>query len=224
MKIVTATPTALTLKLANRIGWLMLGLALLAAGLWLVLWVKPQPLTPPEADILAMLRQHAQDPQLKPDFQTPSTGGVSLELAGYVVAVLFSGGRWLFLLGVIGLLAGMVMVFNPASRSQMVSFNASTGQVSLNRPGWFFRSHVETYPFKNIAEVRVERNPTLTGSAENCYRVCLVISHSECAPLSPNYVYYKTVIPFSRYRYDYATCQQLVGRIEATLNLAQSAL
>ncbi len=219
MNIVTATPTELTLKLTQRNVWLMLGLALLAAGLFVIIWVKPQPLTPPEADILAMLHQHSQDPQLEPDFQTPSTGGVSLELAGYTVGVLFSGGRWLFWLGVIGLLAGMVMVLSPANRSQTVLFNATTGQVRLSRPGWFFRSHVETYPFKNIAEVRVERD---AGPGENRYRVCLVISHSEGAPLGPNYVYYKTVIPFSRYRHDYSTCQQLVDRIEATLNLPQS--
>jgi hypothetical protein len=222
MKIITDTPGQLTVKLVKRPGWLILGLALLAVGLAIIIWVKPQPLAPVKADILSMLRQQAEDPRLEPDYQPPSVGGVSLDLVGYTVGALFSGGRWLFLLGVASLLAGGTMALSPAGRSRKVSFSASPGQVSLTRPGWFFRSRTESYPFRNIAEARVERNPTFTGPAETCYRVCLVISHSEGTPLSPNFVSYKTVVPFSRYRYDYHTCQKVVDRIELALNRPQA--
>jgi hypothetical protein len=109
-------------------------------------------------------------------------------------------------------MVGLIILVGPY-RSTKTTFDKSQQQVTLKQPRWFFRSKVEVYPFQNIAEVRVERD-RFTRRKNRNYGVSLVISHSEGAPLSDNYVHYKTVFPLSEsFRYDYERARSVVDRI-----------
>jgi hypothetical protein len=63
---------------------------------------------------------------------------------------------------------------------------------------------------------RVERDRLNTR--ENSYGVTLVFSHNEGAPLSPNFIQYKTVFFLSEsFRYDYERARAMADRINSFL-------
>lgn len=218
MKIVKQTPTELILRLANNTLWLMFGGIILVAGLVAVIWIRPQVPRWAKPEVATLIERQSEDVNLETASQNTSTEKVGLDLAGQTAAFLFNREWQLFLVGLVGLIGGGMMMVGPLSGSRSVKFDKSSGQVVLTQPGWFFRSNTEVYCFEDISEVRVERDRVSTGRNDKSYRVSLVFSHHEGIPLSPNYVHYKTVFPFSRYQYDYQSTQSMAAGIRAFLN------
>jgi hypothetical protein len=151
-----------------------------------------------------------------PDTQNPSLAATGFRLTYYTGRLIFTRERPVVVVALVSLIAGLLILIGPF-RGQVVTFDKSQQRVDLKRPGWFFRSHVETYPFQRISEVSVERERASTKSERN-FGVILSISHSEGAPLSRNYVHYKTVLPVSQaFRYDYDRAKTMAEQIKKFL-------
>lgn len=213
MIIAKQTPTELRISLDSKTWLLAFGVIILVVGLLTIFFVKTQPLMySPEA--LSLLEQlQADPPGTEPDFLVPSIGNMAFDLARYANRQLLVGEHLLFLGGVFGIVVGIIILIG-TNRSRTVTFDSSQQQVIIKQPSWLFGSKTETYPFQNIAEVRVTRDRETTGKTDYNYRVELVIGHSEGKPLSHDYVYYKTVFPLSKaYQYDYNSAQDMVDTI-----------
>ena len=217
MKIAKQTPTILTVKSNKHLRLLVFGIAIFALGLLAIIVVRVQPLRQSDLQVskLFYFQQESAD-SFNPDTQTPSLAATGFRLTYYTGRLIFTRERPVVVLALVGLIAGLLILIGPF-RGQVVTFDKSRQQVELKRSLWFFRSHVEIYPFRQISEVSVERERASTKSERN-FGVILSISHSEGAPLSRNYVHYKTVHPVSQsFRYDYNRAKTMAERIQTFL-------
>jgi hypothetical protein len=169
--------------------------------------------------IKASQERDPADSQLR----TPSTGYASLNLAHYVGQLLLSRERPLLLLSALAVLVGLVSLAAP-HRSRTVTLDKARQQVTLTRPRWFFLTRVETYPLSSISTVRTDWDRARRQPTDRKYRVELVIGHSEGAPLSHDYLFYKTVYPLTEsYRSDRETAQEMVAQIRGFLGKQEGA-
>ena len=212
MKIAKQTPSELTISTSYHAGLRLLGLALLVIGLLAVFIVKVQPLGQPELQDPSLLRQQqAGRPEVEPNFQEPSPSEAGYRFARYIGQSLLYQERPLLVVTVLGIVAGLVILAGPFGY-RLAKFDGARRQVVFKQPGWFFRSKVDSYAFGDISEVRVERDRSSRNDRN--YGVSLVIGHSEGAPLSRSYIFYKTVFPLSdSFRYDYSTAEKVVDQI-----------
>lgn len=215
MKIARQTPTELTISSNHYARLRLLGLALLVTGLLVLFVVRVQPLGQPELQDPSLLRQQqAGRPEVKPDFQEPSPSETGYRFARYVGQSLLYQERPLLAAAALGIIAGLVIMAGPFGR-RLAEFDAGQRQVVFKQPDWFFRSRQESYAFEDISEVRVERDRAGRRNERN-YGVSLVIGHSEGAPLSRSYIFYKTVFPLSdSFRYDYQSAREIADQIRA---------
>ncbi len=215
MKIAKQTPDELIISTSHHAGLRLLGLALLVIGLLVIFMVKAQPLGPRELQDPSLLRQQqAGRPEVEPDFQEPSPSEAGYRFARYIGQSLLNQERPLLVAAALGMMIGLVMLAAPFGRRR-AEFDGAHRRVVFKQPGWFFHSRSESYAFGDISEVRVERDRTGRRNDRN-YGVSVVIGHSEGAPLSRSYIFYKTVFPLSdSFRYDYPTAEKMVDQVRA---------
>lgn len=215
MKIAKQTSDELIISTNHRAGLRLLGLALLIFGLLVVFLVRVQPLGQRELQDPSLLRQQqAGRPEVEPDFQEPSPSEAGYRFVRYVGQSLLNQERPLLVVAALGMIAGLVILAGPFGHRR-AEFDGAHRRVVFKQPGWFFRGRAESYAFDDISEVRVERDRTGRRNDRN-YGVSLVIGHSEGAPLSRSYIFYKTVFSLSdSFRYDYPTAKKLVDQVRA---------
>jgi len=218
MKVIKQTSDQLVIQTHNRVMLLALGVVLLVVGILIVLLVRIEPLGYiPEG--LTLSEEQKGDADLDPEFEGPSAGKVGFELSRYASRQLLSGPRPLFLAGRLAIMIGLLLVLAP-TRSRTIRLDKDKGQIIIQKPAWFFRFKEDKQDLKNLVDVIVEQNPEADDQvkAAAACRVDLVISHSEGIPLTPNYIYYRTIHPLSqRYRYTQETAQAMVERIQSFL-------
>jgi hypothetical protein len=218
MKVVKQTPTILVVKAGAKTSLLIWGAIILLAGILAIALIRVDPLTYIDAHAPALIRASQETDPSDSQLRAPSTGYAGLNLAHYVGELLFAKTRPFVALGILGVIVGLFIVLTP-HHNRSVVLNKAAQQVILKQPKWFFRSKAERCSFQDVSEVRVERDRETAGRSEKNYRVALVISHSEGAPLSRNYIHYKTVFPLSEtYRYDYKSAREVVDRIHTFLH------
>ena len=209
MRISQQTPTLLTVKTGKRKRLFALGLFLLVAGLLIVSLLRIRPLSGTDLRPPRLIFQ--QEQTLEPESEIGKDA--TFRFAYQITKQTTSGLRPIIFLGVLGLIAGLTILLGP-NRSDTVIFDKANKRLTLKQPRWFFRSEIETYPFEDIAEVRVERDRSSGTNNMNNYGVNLVLSHSQGTPLTNNYIHYKTVFPLSQsYRQDYQSSQTMVDTI-----------
>jgi hypothetical protein len=219
MKISKQSDSQLVLKAGARTSLLVLGLIMVILGLLAIFSVRVSPVLPEEVRLPSLLQSQQRDPSAtEQTIQTSSaTGFGGLSLGQYLGEILFSGRRVFFLAGVAGISLGLLILVGPHS-NRIIKLDKATQTVTIKHPGWFFRKKQVTYPFRDITEVRVERNRETRRRSKKNYRVDLVISHSEGAPLSRDYIHYKTIFPLTEaYRSSYQTAKQYVDEIQGFL-------
>ncbi len=215
MRITKQTPTKLIVKTNEKINLLIFGLVILALGLLVVYLVNVPPLTQDDLTLSRLLSQQQEGDALdEPEVRNSSVAKTAFKLAFYLSQLLFNRERPVILVALLGIMAGFIILLGPY-RSAKTTFDKSQQQVMLKQPRWFFRSNIEVHPFQNISDVRVERD-RYTNKKNRRYGVSVVISYNEGAPLSKNYIHYKTVFPLSEsFRYDYERARKVVDRINA---------
>ncbi len=220
MKITKQTPTILTIKSNKRMKLLIFGVIIFVLGLLITILVRVQPLQQSDLQISRLFSyQEESADAFNPNAQNPTVAATSFRLSYYAGRLMFTRERPLVVLALLGLTVGFLILIGPV-RGQVVRFDKSRQQVELKQPRWFFRLHTETYPFERISEVSVAREQASTRKERN-FGVDLSISHSDGAPLSRNYVFYKTVFPVSQsYRYDYDRAKKMADQINNFLTQA----
>jgi hypothetical protein len=217
MKITTQTPTSMVIKAGGRTGLLTAGVTLLVVGLLVIVLVRVEPLTYLDAAAPDLIKASQERDPADSQLRTPSTGYASLNLAHYVGQLILSRERPLLLLSSIAILVGLVILTAP-HRNRTVTLDKTGDQVRVTWPRWFFLTRAETYPLPHISEVRADWDRERSRRSDRKYRVELVIGHSEGAPLSHDYLFYKTVFPLTEsYRYDRETAQGMVDEIRGFL-------
>lgn len=216
MKITQKSPTVLTVKTNPYIKRLFFGIGLLIVGGFLTWFVRLNPIS---------LNEFRAPQDLFPENETNQTeirrtyetAEATFRVAHVVGKLTMTGERPLIIVAIGCLVIGLVIVLGPY-RSQLVVFDKTKKRVILKQPRWFFRSKVEKHPWENISEISVERALTPNSNPEQCYGVTLIIRHSEGTPLSPNYIFYKTVFPLTAtYQYNYQQAQQMANQINQFL-------
>jgi len=213
MRIAKESTTVLTVSANKHARLRLAGFVALGLGLAVIFLVRVQPLDLLDLQEPALLRQQQEgQPELEPDFAEPSISETGYRLAFYFGRLLFTRERPVVVVALLGVITGLFILAGPY-HSRKATFNKARQQVTLKEPRWFFRSKVEVHSFEQISEVRVERDWT-TGGSERNYGVNLIISHSEGAPLSSDYIHYKTVFLLSEsYKYNYQMARDMVDRI-----------
>lgn len=153
-----------------------------------------------------------------PNERDISGGEIGVLLLYRIGRIAGDGLRPLLGLAAIGIIAGIVMLLMPNPSMQIV-FDSSAREVQIIRYDWFFRPGSETHQLEDISEIRVERSTEQIG--DKVYRASLVLSLSEGLPLTPNYVHYKKVFPFSQsYRYSYEGAHAFAEQVRKFLGKA----
>ena len=221
MRIAKQTPTILTIKSNSRRKLLIFGIVIFVLGLLITILVRVQPLKQSDLQLSRIFYYEEESADsFNPDTQNPSLAATGFRLTYYTGRLMFTRERPLVVLALLGLVVGFLILISPI-RGQVVKFDKSQQQVKLKQPRWFFRTHAEIYPFERISEVSVARERASTRKERN-FGVNLSISHSDGAPLSKNYVFYKTVFPVSQsYRYDYDRAKAMVEIINRFLAQAK---
>lgn len=217
MRIAKQTPTILTIKSNSRRKLLIFGIVIFVLGLLTIILVRVQPLKQSDLQLSKIFYyQEESADSFNPDTQNPSLAETGFRLTYYTGRLIFTRERPVVVLALLGLIAGFLIIIGPF-RNQVVKFDKSQQKVALKQPRWLFRSHDETYPFERISEVSVARERASSRKERN-FGVNLSISHSDGAPLSKNYVFYKTVFPVSQtYKYDYDRSKAMVDQIKKFL-------
>jgi len=219
MKISKHSDSQLVLKAGARTRLLALGLIMLMLGLVAVISVRVRPVMPEEVRLPNLLQNQQRDPSAtEQTIQTSSaTGFGGLSLGQYVGEIFFRRLQGLSLAGLVGIGLGLLILLGPHS-NRVVKFDKAKQTATVTQPRWFLRKKQETYPFRDVTEVRVERNRESSSRSKKNYRVDLVISHSEGVPLSRDYIHYKTIFPLTDvYRYSYQTAKKYVDEIQGFL-------
>jgi hypothetical protein len=216
MKITKQTSTELVIKSRNRALVFTIGVILLLTGVLLVTLIRVRPLSAEELrPPIPFFQLEAEGPKTEADVENPSTANASYRLAYYFGQLTGQGLRPLIACGGVGILVGLAIIAGPYRRT-VVKFDKAQHHLTLKQPRWFFRSKTEEHSFDDLADVRVERDRLNTR--ENSYGVTLVFSHNEGAPLSPNFIQYKTVFFLSEsFRYDYGRARDMVDSIKSFL-------
>lgn len=215
MKITKQTPDKLVIKTNSKAALLIIGLLLLVAGSLIMALVRTRPLTfrdqlPPSLFAL----QHIDNPATDSEIEKISTNEAGYRIANYVGQLVFIRERPIITVAIISIVIGALILLGPYWGTR-ITFDKAKQQVQLKRARWFFRSAVERHPFSQVYEVRVERDRAKNRSDKN-FGANLVFSHHEGAPLSRDYVHYKTVFPLSEsFRYDYQSAEAIVNNIRA---------
>ncbi|MEW5957958.1 MAG: hypothetical protein AB1801_09560 [Chloroflexota bacterium] len=220
MKITQQTASLLIIKAGARTRLLWLGLGCLVVGMLAIGAVRLNPATPTELSLPDLLQSQQRMPSAtEQTIQTSSpTGFGGLSLAQYVGKLLFTGWQGVALIGILAMMGGLLILLGPHYH-QVISLDKATQTLTIKQSRWWLRTRVETYPFRDIAEIRVERDRETGRRAAKNYRGVLVISHSEGIPLSRDYVHYTTICPISAaYRYSYQHVQNLVDRVQGFLS------
>ena len=223
MRITTQTADKLVVRTHSRNVLLIIGALFVVAGGVTLALIRVRPVTFQELERPSLLAQQQED-NLSTDSEIEpiSANEAGYQIANYVGHLLFVRERLVNVLAVISLVVGGCILVGPFWGTKVI-FDKVQQQVRLKHARWFFQSTVEQYPFSELYEVRVERDRTANQSDKN-YGASLVFSHHEGAPLSRNYVHYKTVFPLSEScRYDYSSAEAIVNRIRAFMADTQTA-
>lgn len=215
MKIAKQTPDKLVIKTNSRAALLIIGILLLIAGILIVALIRTRPLTfYDQLTPSLFLLQHVDNPATDSEIEPISTNEASYRIANYVGQLMFIRERPIITIAVISIVVGGVILLGPFWGTKVI-FDKANQQVRLKQARWFFRSAVERHAFSEVYDVRVERDRSKNRSAKN-FGANLVFSHHEGAPLSRDYVNYKTVFPLSEsFRYDYQSAETIVNTIRA---------
>jgi hypothetical protein len=214
VKITKQTSTELVIKTSNRALVFTIGVILLMAGVLIVTQISVRPLSAEELrPPIPFFQPEQEGPQTETDVENPSTANASYRLAYYFGQLAGQGLRPLIVLGGLGILVGLTIIAGPYRRT-VVKFDKAQHRLTLKQPRWFFRSKTENHSFSDLADVRVERDRLNTR--DNSYGVALVFSHNEGAPLSANFIQYKTVFFLSEsFRYGYDRARDTADRIKS---------
>jgi hypothetical protein len=207
----------MVVKSGSRNFLLAAGYALLLFGLLVIMLVRVEPLTYLDAAAPDLIKASQERDPADSQLRAPSTGYASVNLAHYVGQLILSKQRPLLPLSLIALVVGLFILAGPHYNRTM-TLDKAEQRVTLTRPRWFFMTRAETYPWQDISEVRADWDRETRQRSERKFRVELVIGHSEGAPLSRNYLFYKTVFPLTEsYLYERDTAQGIVDGIRAFL-------
>lgn len=215
MKIAKQTPEKLIIKTNSRGRLLVIGALLVFVGALIIALIRVRPVTFQDLQTPSLFSlQHVDNPATDSEIETISTNEAGYRIANYVGQLIFIRERPIISLAVISIVVGAFIVLGPFWGTK-VTFDKANQQVQLKQARWFFRSAVERYPFSQVYEVRVERDRSKDRSDKN-FGANLVLSHHEGAPLSRDYVHYKTVFPLSEsFRYNYQSAEAIVNTIRA---------
>ncbi len=213
MKIAVHTPDKLVIKTNSKTRLLVIGVLLVMAGGLIMALIRVRPVTFQDLQTPSLfLQQQVDNPATDSEIETVSTNEAGYRIANYVGQLLFIRERPFVTLAVISIVVGGVILLGPFWGTRL-TLDKANQQVQIKQPRWFFRTTVEQYPFSEVYEVRVERDRLHSKSDRN-FGANLVFSHYEGAPLSRNYVHYKTVFPLSEsFRYDYQSAEAVVNTI-----------
>ncbi len=214
MKIAAHTPDKLVIKTNSKTGLLVIGILLVVAGGLGMALIRVRPVTFQDLQTPSLfLQQQVDNPATDSEIETVSTNEAGYRIANYVGRLLFIRERPIVALAIISVVVGGVILLGPFWGTKL-TFDKTNQQVQLKQPRWFFRAAVERHPFSEVYEVRVERDRS-HGKSDRNFGANLVFSHHEGAPLSKNYVHYKTVFPLSEsFRYDYQSAEAVVNTIQ----------
>lgn len=192
MKITTQTEDVLTIKAGAKTRLLMLGLLVALLGLVVVGigWMRLMHGFDIESPKLMRVQQVQLD---DPSKDLPTSGETTVLFTYYTGNILFARQRLFYAIGIVAFVFAMAIFIEP-HWNRRITFDKSKQQVIIKRPGWFFCTHTETHPLKNVVEVEIEKKPDSDPKRAN-YRVILTITRDKGVPLSPNYVHYKEVVP-----------------------------
>ncbi len=215
MKIAKQTPEKLVIKTNSKVVLLIIGGLLLLAGILIITLIRTRPLTfQDQLTPSLFVLQHVDNPSTDSEIEPISTNEAGYRIANYVGQLMFIRERPIITIAVISIVVGSVILLGPFWGTK-ITFDKTTQQVQLKQARWFFRSEVEQHPFSELYEVRVERDRSKNRSDKN-FGANLVFSHHEGAPLSRDYVHYKTVFPLSKpFQYDYQSVKAIVNNIRA---------
>jgi hypothetical protein len=215
MKIARQTPDKLVVSTNSRANMLVIGALLVIAGGLMMALVRVHPVTfqdlrPPSL----LMQQHVRNPATDSEIETITTNEAGYQIANYLGHLIFIRERPFITLAIASIVLGAIILLGPYWGAR-VTFDKAREQVQLKQARWFFRSAVERYPFSELYEVRIERDRS-KNRPEKSFGANLVFSHHEGAPLSRDYINYKTVFPLSEsFRYDYQSVEAIVNRIRA---------
>ncbi|MCB9079616.1 MAG: hypothetical protein H6631_18585 [Anaerolineaceae bacterium] len=223
MRITTQTADKLVITTHTRTALLVIGALLVAAGAVTLALIRARPVTFQDLQPPSLLAQQQDDnPATDSEIEPISANEAGYQIANQVGHLLFGRERPIIGLAVIGLIVGVCILLGPFWGTK-VTFDQAQQQVQLKQARWFFQATVDQHPFSELHEVRVERDRTAHRTGNN-YGASLVFSHHEGAPLSRNYVHYKTVFPLSEScRYDHASAEAIVNSIRTFMADTQTA-
>ena len=223
MRITTQTPDKLVITSHAKTTLLVIGALLVVVGGVTLVFIRTRPVTFQDLQPPSLLMQQQDDnPATDSEIEPISANEAGYRIANQVGHLLFGRERPVIVLAGIGIIAGGCILLGPFWGTK-VTFDKAQQQVQIKQARWFFQSAIDEHPFSELHEVRVERDRTANQSDKN-YGASLVFSHHEGAPLSRNYVHYKTVFPLSEsFRYDYSSAETIVNSIRAFVADTQTA-